>query len=78
VLDIEELDTNEHLVARRSVMRQGERLYGRVSPRLSEHPALGGAEPTKMDPHGVLADLGFDAVEIEQLMDEGIVAGSQS
>ena len=78
VLDIEELDTNEHLAARRSVTRQGQRLIGRAAPRLSEHPGLGLTEPHDMDPHSVLGDLGFGAREVDCLMDEGIVADAQT
>jgi alpha-methylacyl-CoA racemase len=77
VLDIEELDSNEHLTARRSVLRQGRRLYGGVTPRLSEHPDLGRTEPGPMDPRQVLADLGFAIAEVDRLMDQGVVANSQ-
>jgi len=76
VLEIDELDRDAHLAARRTVIRDRGRLRSAPSPRLSAHPDLGSAEARPTSPQDLLAELGFEAVEIESLLADGVVGAS--
>jgi alpha-methylacyl-CoA racemase len=76
VLDIDEVDADEHLAARGTVRREGGRLHSGRAPRLSAHAGVERPESAAVNPADLLADRGFEPAFIVELEAAGVIAAA--
>ncbi|HYH49679.1 MAG TPA: CaiB/BaiF CoA-transferase family protein [Acidimicrobiia bacterium] len=77
VLELDELEHDDHLTARGTIERRNGALQAAPAPRLSRTPGAAGppALPPGTDAGAVLAAAGFRADEVEELRRTGVLAG---
>jgi alpha-methylacyl-CoA racemase len=76
VLDIDELEADEHLRARATVRRAGGRLQSGTAPRLSAHTGAPHPEPAAAGVEELLAARGFEPSLVAELVAAGVVASA--
>jgi alpha-methylacyl-CoA racemase len=76
VLEIDELGTDEHLAARRTIQVNGDWLQAAPAPRLSRHPGLQARPASAASAAEILRGMGLPAKDVDALLADGIVQDS--